>query len=265
VPDDVGPSEVFERLTDRARAALVCARLAAQQCGHGSIEAPHLLAGILHNRETKGCQALNQAGLHYIEVLTVVEQMYPRAEDRPDAPPLLTAQAKHLLDLALDEAVGRGRRFVETAHLALACSRPDAPAPIRALVAGCEPAIRAAVHDALDRSAQLEAQLRYRRRAITPYRSPAARADALKRANLTRTRRAALKRDLKSGRTSFPSLLLDPPEFVQTAKVFDLLLAVPHYGRKKVTSLLARCRISPSKTLGGLSLRQRDALLEVLR
>ena len=51
--------------------------------------------------------------------------------------------------------------------------------------------------------------------------------DALKRANEIRTRRARLKRDLKAGRAQIHGLLLDPPEYLLTAKVFDLLLAVP--------------------------------------
>jgi hypothetical protein len=89
--------------------------------------------------------------------------------------------------------------------------------------------------------------------------------DALQRANEIRSRRAQLKRDLKAGRASIHSLLLDPPQYVETAKVFDLLLAVPKYGRVKANKILTTCRISPSKTIGGLSQRQRDELVAVLR
>ena len=89
--------------------------------------------------------------------------------------------------------------------------------------------------------------------------------DALARANQIRTRRAQLKRDLKSGRLSIHTLLLDPPEYVETAKVFDMLLAVPKYGRVKVNKILTTCRISPSKTIGGLSQRQRTELVEMMR
>jgi hypothetical protein len=72
--------------------------------------------------------------------------------------------------------------------------------------------------------------------------------DALKRANEIRTERARLKRELKAGRTKIHGLLLDPPDYLLTAKVFDLLLAVPKYGRVKVNRILTHCRISPSKT-----------------
>ena len=98
-----------------------------------------------------------------------------------------------------------------------------------------------------------------------PERSLTQRMDALKRANEIRTRRARLKRDLKAGRIQIHGLLLDPPEYLQTAKVFDLLLAVPKYGRVKVNRILTQCRISPSKTIGGLSERQRNELVSFLR
>ena len=91
------------------------------------------------------------------------------------------------------------------------------------------------------------------------------RMDALQRANEIRTRRAQLKRDLKAGRQSILNLLSAPPEYVATAKVFDMLLAVPKYGRVKVNKILAQCRISPSKTIGGLSERQRGELVSLLR
>jgi hypothetical protein len=101
--------------------------------------------------------------------------------------------------------------------------------------------------------------------AAAPERSLNQRMDALARANQIRTRRAQLKRDLKSGRLSIQALLLNPPEYVETAKVFDMLLAVPKYGRVKVNKILALCRISPSKTIGGLSERQRSELVSLLR
>jgi hypothetical protein len=88
--------------------------------------------------------------------------------------------------------------------------------------------------------------------------------DALARANDIRSKRARLKRDLKAGRQSINSLLLDPPEFVETAKVCDMLMAVPKYGRVKVNKILVGCRISPSKTIGGLSERQRAELVKLL-
>jgi hypothetical protein len=99
----------------------------------------------------------------------------------------------------------------------------------------------------------------------TPERSLNQRMDALARANVVRSARAQLKRDLKAGRCSIDALLMQPPEYLETAKVFDMLLAVPKYGRVKVNKMLLGCRISPSKTIGGLSERQRTELVSLLR
>ena len=84
--------------------------------------------------------------------------------------------------------------------------------------------------------------------------------DALRRANEVRALRAQLKRDLKAGRVSIAALLLDPPPYLETAKVLDVLLAVPKIGSVKATKILHSCRVSPSATFGGLSERQRTEL-----
>lgn len=101
--------------------------------------------------------------------------------------------------------------------------------------------------------------------ASVPERTTDQRMRALQKANDIRTRRAQLKRDLKAGKTKIETLLLDPPEYVLTAKTFDMLLAVPKLGRVKANRILSVCRISPSKTIGGLSERQRGELVSQLR
>ena len=100
---------------------------------------------------------------------------------------------------------------------------------------------------------------------VAPERSLVQRMEALQRANDVRSARARLKRNLKAGRQPIHELLLEPPEYLETAKVFDLLLAVPKYGRVKVNKILSQCRISPSKTIGGLSERQRRELVALMR
>jgi hypothetical protein len=97
-----------------------------------------------------------------------------------------------------------------------------------------------------------------------PERSLTQRLDALDKANEVRTKRAKLKKDLKAGRASIHGLLLRPPDYTETAKVIDLLLAVPKYGRVKAGKVLQQCRISPSKTIGGMSERQRAELVSLL-
>ena len=99
--------------------------------------------------------------------------------------------------------------------------------------------------------------------AQAPLRSLDQRMEALKRANDIRVRRAQLKKDLKEARVHIEEILLDPPEYVSTAKVFDMLMAVPKLGRVKAARLLNQCRISQSKTVGGLSERQRAELVNL--
>lgn len=102
---------------------------------------------------------------------------------------------------------------------------------------------------------------------VAPERSTEQRLSALERANEIRGHRAQLKRDLAAGRVTVAALLaaesLDAR--LETMKVFDLLVAAPKYGRVRVNQTLQRCRISPSKTLGGMSPRQRLELVGLLR
>lgn len=98
-----------------------------------------------------------------------------------------------------------------------------------------------------------------------PDRSLRQRLDALETANQVRSQRAQLKRDLKAKRKMIHDLLLEPPDYIETMKVFDLMLACPKYGRVKVNKVLQQCRISPSKTIGGLSQRQRTEVVSMLR
>ncbi len=99
--------------------------------------------------------------------------------------------------------------------------------------------------------------------AHAPVRSLDQRMDALKRANDVRVRRAQLKKDLKEGKVRIEQILDSPPEYVSTAKVIDILMAVPKFGRVKAARFLTTARISQSKTVGGLSDRQRTELIDL--
>lgn len=98
----------------------------------------------------------------------------------------------------------------------------------------------------------------------TPERSLQQRMDALENANKIRVYRAQLKRDVKAGKVHIIKLLLEPPEKIETMKIFDLLLVVPKIGRVKANKMLMQCRISPSKTIGGMSERQCTEMVSML-
>lgn len=108
---------------------------------------------------------------------------------------------------------------------------------------------------------------RLQRGGTPPPRTTLQRLTALERANDIRTYRAQLKKDVKAGRVDVCAVLVageHDPRLV-TMKVFELLLAAPKYGRVKANAALRRCSVSPSKTIGGLSGRQRGDLVRVLR
>ena len=100
--------------------------------------------------------------------------------------------------------------------------------------------------------------------AVAPERSYDQRIAALGRANEIRTHRAELKRDMKRGRAQVRDVLLEPDEKVHSMKVFELLLAAPKVGRVKANKILLRSKISPSKTVGGLSERQRREIAAII-
>ena len=88
---------------------------------------------------------------------------------------------------------------------------------------------------------------------------------ALGRANQIRTARATLKNELGTGRARIEDVLAQPPACATTAKVSDLLLAIPGFGPVRAARALAHCQIPYAKTAASLSKRQRDTLIALLR
>jgi hypothetical protein len=95
-------------------------------------------------------------------------------------------------------------------------------------------------------------------------RSLERRVIALRQANQVRSARAKLKQDLRADKVRLEQILATPPDYLANAEVFDLLVAVPKIGPVKAGRLLTLARISPSKTVGQLTERQRSHLSELL-
>jgi hypothetical protein len=79
-----------------------------------------------------------------------------------------------------------------------------------------------------------------------------------------RSRRAELKRELRAGKIRLEQILATPADYLASAEVFDLLVAVPKIGPVKAGRLLTVARINPAKTIGELTERQRTHLIELL-
>lgn len=98
-----------------------------------------------------------------------------------------------------------------------------------------------------------------------PARSLQQRMDALSRANQVRIYRAELKVDIKMGHAHILDVLKHHENYdVGTMKIRDLLMAVPKMGETKVNKLLRLCKISPSKTMDGMTDRQLNELVYLL-
>lgn len=98
-----------------------------------------------------------------------------------------------------------------------------------------------------------------------PERSQIQRDDALDKANFVRTRRAQLKIRVNQGTLGVVDLLIDTPDYIETMKIYALMICERGYGRVKVNKILSQIGISSSKTIGGLSDRQRAALVRHYR
>ena len=73
------------------------------------------------------------------------------------------------------------------------------------------------------------------------------RREALARTNAVRFKRAAIKAALKNGELSIVGLVTEPPQYLASARIKELLLACPGFGRVKVERLLERCKVSPAR------------------
>ena len=91
------------------------------------------------------------------------------------------------------------------------------------------------------------------------------RMTALTKANDVRVARARLKQQLREGDTRIEQILAAPPECASTAKVLDLLLAVPNIGPVRAGRLLTGAGVNPTRAIAMLTERQRAHLIGLLR
>ncbi|HJR45096.1 MAG TPA: integration host factor, actinobacterial type [Actinomycetota bacterium] len=89
------------------------------------------------------------------------------------------------------------------------------------------------------------------------------RRQALEKAAIARRKRAELKEQLKSGRTSLRELLeRRGDEIVGKMKVSTVLESLPGVGRVRARKLMEKLDISESRRMRGLGEKQKKNLLE---
>lgn len=97
---------------------------------------------------------------------------------------------------------------------------------------------------------------------LPPPLSDEQRRDALKKAAEARRKRAELKEQLKSGRTTLRELLERTSDgIVGKMKVSTVLESLPGVGRVRARKLMEKLDISESRRMRGLGAKQKENLL----
>ena len=115
---------MFQRFTDRARQAVIAAQEEARGLNHDFMSTEHILLGLVHEDVGGvGVKTLESLGIGRQEVRQRVEEVTDRGTHTPSARIPFTPGAKKVLELALQEAVALGHRYIGTEHILLGLLR----------------------------------------------------------------------------------------------------------------------------------------------
>ncbi len=261
---------MFDHFSEPARQAVALGEDEASTFKHEYTGTGHVVLGLLRRRDSSAAHVLESLGISLEGARAQLVSILGVGEESSFDQKGLTPRAKLALELALREAHLRGDEEVATHHILLALWRENAgvgtgillrldvddeqiPEEITRMLAG-----------------EKESERRGDPGAAQPEGTPPEQIsggrswEALQRDR--QSARARLKRELRGGSGDLAELIRDPPPQVLTARVLDLLLLAGgrtgHRGRG--LGAMADARISPSRTLGALSTRQRRRLIEHL-
>jgi ATP-dependent Clp protease ATP-binding subunit ClpC len=113
----------FDKFTDGARKALSLAQEEAQRFQHDYIDTEHLLLGLLREGEGVAANVLNSLGVELNKVRDAVEFLLGRGDRLVLGEIGLTPRAKHVIELAVDEARRLNHHAIGTEHLLLGLVR----------------------------------------------------------------------------------------------------------------------------------------------
>jgi ATP-dependent Clp protease ATP-binding subunit ClpC len=111
---------MFDRFTDRARRVIILARKEADRFNHNYIGTEHLLLGLIRLGQGVAVNVLRGQGLDFETIRMEVEKAVgtgPEAKVIGDIP--LTARAKKVIELAVEEARNLNHTYIGTEHLLL--------------------------------------------------------------------------------------------------------------------------------------------------
>lgn len=87
---------------------------------------------------------------------------------------------------------------------------------------------------------------------------------ALDYANKIRIGRAKIKRELKAGQVGIRALILDPPDSIKSATVYEIITSMNRWGQYRARKILAVAGVTEYTTMGSLTDRQRFSLIAEL-
>jgi len=115
----------FEKFSERARRVLTLAQEEAQQLNHGYIGTEHILLGLVREDEGLAAKVLVNLGVSLSKVRSAIELIIRRGEKPTTIETGLTAGAKKVIELAIDEARHLGHNYIGTEHLLLGLLREE--------------------------------------------------------------------------------------------------------------------------------------------
>jgi ATP-dependent Clp protease ATP-binding subunit ClpC len=113
----------FDKFTERARKVLALAQEEAQRFNHNYIGPEHILLGLIREGSGVGAKVLSNLGVEPNRVRAAVEFIMGRGETPARGEVGLTAKAKKVIELAVDEARSFGHSYIGTEHLLIGLLR----------------------------------------------------------------------------------------------------------------------------------------------
>ena len=113
----------LDRLTKKARRALMNAQEEAERLRHDYIGTEHLLLGLIYDEDSVAVKILREQGIQPRQVRYAVERAAGKGSGSVASGQTLSPQTKRIIELAFDEARRLGQSFISTEHLLLALLR----------------------------------------------------------------------------------------------------------------------------------------------
>jgi ATP-dependent Clp protease ATP-binding subunit ClpA len=120
----------FGRFTARARQSVVTAEAEARQAGSDVVDVPHVMLGLLAERQALAARAIEAQGVDLDTLHAAITNLVePGNGPLPEHIPFSPA-AKKTLELTLREALRLGHNYIGTEHILLAVLGDDTPTAV---------------------------------------------------------------------------------------------------------------------------------------